>query len=170
VRAADILLAGEARSAGAARRFLNDTLNRWEAARYSDSAVVVLSELVTNAALHARTEIAVRVVLDRSGLRLEVADGSPRPPIARHYSDQATTGRGLALVAALSQEWGVQLGDTGKVVWAVLAVDSRPRPGDLDPDADIDLDAFPDLDSPGPPSPQAPTSLGASAHRARIAA
>jgi anti-sigma regulatory factor (Ser/Thr protein kinase) len=53
---------------------------------------LVLSELVTNAALHARTQIDVRVILDRHGLSLDVADGSTRTPIARHHCDQATTG------------------------------------------------------------------------------
>lgn len=118
---AEVSVAAEPRSASVVRRFLRDTLTNWDASAYSDAAELVLTELVTNAVLHAKTDIVVRVDLGRGGLRLEVMDRSPRQPIARHYSSEATTGRGLALVDAVAERWGVQPDGDGKMVWAELA-------------------------------------------------
>ena len=118
---AEVAVAADPRSAGVARRFLRETLAGWDAAFYTDAAELVLTELVTNAVLHAKTDIVVRVDLARGGLRLEVIDRSPRQPIARHYSPEATTGRGLGLVDAVAKRWGVQPDRDGKTVWAELA-------------------------------------------------
>jgi anti-sigma regulatory factor (Ser/Thr protein kinase) len=120
VRTAELALPPEARSAGIARRFLSATLASWDADGYSDTGSLLLSELVTNAALHAGTEILVRVCLTSTGLRLEVADRSDRRPVIRHYSAQATTGRGLGMVDSLAERWGVVPEATGKTVWAEL--------------------------------------------------
>lgn len=139
-----MVLAGEARSAYLARRFLAQTLDLWGAPGYADTAALVLSELVANAALHAKTEICVRVHLDSQGLRLEVSDGSSRRPMPRHYSAEATTGRGLGLVGALTQRWGVEGDGEGKIVWAELVSDREPA--QLSPQDEVDLSSFPDLD------------------------
>ena len=120
MRAAELLLAGEARDASTARRFLQSTLTSWDAEAHEEAAVLLLSELVANAALHARTAVTVRLELEGRTLRLEVTDGSTRQPAVRHYGPRATTGRGLGLVVALAQRWGVQPGETGKTVWAEL--------------------------------------------------
>jgi anti-sigma regulatory factor (Ser/Thr protein kinase) len=124
---AEVCVTAQSRSAGVARRFLRDTLAGWDAAIYSDTAELVLTELVTNAILHAKTDIVVRVELGADGLRLEVADHSPRQPIVRHYSQEATTGRGLGLVEALTERWGVQPAPSGKTVWAELSADQAAR-------------------------------------------
>jgi anti-sigma regulatory factor (Ser/Thr protein kinase) len=121
VATAEVWVTAEPRSAGVARRFLRQTLNDWDASAYADVAELVLTELVTNAILHAKTDIVVRIDLGVRGLRLEVMDRSPRQPITRHYSLDATTGRGLGLVDALTQRWGVQPDVEGKTVWAELA-------------------------------------------------
>ncbi len=68
---------------------------------------------------------------------MEVQDGSRRLPRQRHYGLTATTGRGLALVDALTQAWGAEPGAAGKTVWCVL----RGETGEPD-DGDVDLDAF----------------------------
>ncbi|MDP9075612.1 MAG: ATP-binding protein [Actinomycetota bacterium] len=154
MRTAELSLAPEARSAGVARRFLYETLTGWGAETYGDPGALLLSELVTNAALHARTIIQVRVCLTSTGLRLEVMDGSERHPIVRHYSTQATTGRGLGMVDFLAQRWGVLPQANGKTVWAEL-VDNETR-GRTGPEFDstVDLDDFPDLeDEPSEPAP-----------------
>jgi anti-sigma regulatory factor (Ser/Thr protein kinase) len=135
VPTAEVHVTAEYRSAGVARRFLRATLDDWDAAGFTDNAELILTELVTNAILHAKTEIVIRVDLGARALRLEVADGSPRQPIARHYSAEATTGRGLGLVDALAERWGVQPGADGKTVWAELALDQPARQGSPETDA-----------------------------------
>jgi anti-sigma regulatory factor (Ser/Thr protein kinase) len=147
VPAAEVLLLGEARSAGEARRFLAATLSGWNAPEYGDIAPLLLSELVSNAALHARTNMSVRIELNDGCLRMEVTDLSPRQPVVRHYSTEATTGRGLGLVDALAQRWGVRAQPGGgKTVWAEMVPDPAPlRRFDQD---HVDLGAYPDLDDP----------------------
>lgn len=88
-----------------------------------EAASLVVSELVTNAVLHARTAIGVAIqVLEGGGVRLEVSDDSPALPRQRRYSQDSSTGRGLVLVEALSGRWGVARWEdaTGKTVWAEL--------------------------------------------------
>lgn len=79
-------------------------------------AILVLSELATNAVLHAGAHFGVRLIYDRRSVRIEVQDSSTVLPA---MSDGSTmSGRGLRIVAALSVSWGYELTDNGKVVWA----------------------------------------------------
>jgi anti-sigma regulatory factor (Ser/Thr protein kinase) len=150
VPAAELALPGEARSAGLARRFLMSTLTGWDNVPDVNDAALLLSELVTNAALHAKTDIVVRVELNADYLRLSVTDGSPRQPVVRHYSDQSTTGRGLALVSAMALRWGINANPDGsKTVWADLATANRGGRGSR-PDVVADLSSFPDLEDAPP--------------------
>lgn len=105
-------------SVGAARRWLADTLASWDLLGVDYDISVVLSELVTNAVLHAGTDLTVRASYEDGAVHLEVEDSSPALPIARSRSPSATTGRGLLLVEALTSSWGCQRIGTGKVVWA----------------------------------------------------
>ncbi|HEY0134205.1 MAG TPA: ATP-binding protein [Nannocystis sp.] len=118
-------------SARAARRFLRDFLKRCGRIDLADDAELALSEVVTNAVLHAHTPIDVALSLDRDGaLRAEVFDRNPSLPAQRHYAEQATTGRGMQLIAALTAECGVEAGDPdGKVVWFIVRGDSSRSPG-----------------------------------------
>ena len=111
----------EARSAEAARRLVRDALAPCPP-QLVDSASLVVSELVTNAVLHARTEITVVLeLLDDGSVRLEVSDQSSELPQRRRYSEESGTGRGLVLVDALSSGWGVESrAEDGKTVWAEL--------------------------------------------------
>lgn len=125
---AEISLAASVGSAGVARRFLAVTLSGWRVVAYREDAILLLSELVANSALHAKTEIGVRIELKPDCLRLSVTDGSPREPVLRHYSDQSTTGRGLTLVTALARRWGVDPNPGGgKTVWAEVGVEGFRR-------------------------------------------
>lgn len=84
-----------------------------------------VTELAANAVVHARSPFRVRLELDGRRLRLEVEDASPEPPREMHAAPEATAGRGVALVAALSRRTGVERGETpGKRVWAELDVSS----------------------------------------------
>lgn len=76
-----------------------------------------MSEMVTNAVLHARSESELALILDRPRLRVEVSDDSDRSPVRKHYAEDAGTGRGLMILEHLSSEWGVDTRGGGKVVW-----------------------------------------------------
>jgi hypothetical protein len=79
-----------------------------------------VSELVTNASVHAHTAITVTVAVTSSGhVRIEVADDSPSLPEPRTAGAMTTTGRGLLLLSAYG-DWGIAApphGMTGKTVW-----------------------------------------------------
>ena len=162
---AEVTLPGDPRSAGAARQFLSVTLESWGDDDYEFAAVLLLSELVTNAVLHARTEIVVRLTRLDDALRMEVGDGSTRAPLTRHYSAEATTGRGLALVDSLAREWGVEVAHDGKVVWCVIDGPAvAADPGDNLVYADLDdLDDFDEDDVTGTMSPPPAPQLGSQA-------
>ena len=160
-------------SVPAARRFVTDCLEQWDQEPVVWTVQLLLSELATNAVLHAGGDgFTVGVeVLPEGAVRLTVADDSPRPPRLRDYGTGATTGRGVALVDELARGWGVEprsAGATGgKVVWCeVVPEPRRLRVVEDDDEAD---DAAPDLDSfLGPDDAAAPTAQ----HRsdARVAA
>jgi PAS domain S-box-containing protein len=110
------------RSAGVGRRFVRDLLEQAGRASWSDAATLAVSELVTNAVLHAHSEVELAVVTAPDHVRIEVRDDNPVLPAARSYDDHATTGRGLELVATVSQAHGVEsLGSAGKVVWCCIS-------------------------------------------------
>jgi anti-sigma regulatory factor (Ser/Thr protein kinase) len=88
-----------------------------------DRAVLVANELVTNAVVHARTEIRVRLELRGGRLHIAVRDGSPGLLRVVAPDWQAEGGRGLRLVEQLARAWGVNRHpDGGKVVWCVLSL------------------------------------------------
>lgn len=134
-------------SARDARRFLRAFLveHGVDEEVIGEGAELALSEVVTNAVLHAHTPFDVALALDDVGrLRVEVRDGSPQLPVQRGYAEQATTGRGMDLVAAFTQECGVDLdGPRGKTIWFVVdpahAADERSD-RDLLEAWDLDLD------------------------------
>jgi anti-sigma regulatory factor (Ser/Thr protein kinase) len=107
-------------SAARAREFVDRTLGEWGCDALVDAARLLVSELVTNAVLHARTDFELVVRLHRGGVRVEVSDGSSSAPVVRHYEDEAMTGRGLALVDELASRWGVDERPHGKAVWFEL--------------------------------------------------
>ena len=93
-------------SAGEARRLLREVLSETGAGDWVDNAQVAVSELVTNALVHAGTPIRLHVQARRDGLRVEVADGSPHLPRQRAYAATSGTGRGLHLLEELVDSWG----------------------------------------------------------------
>jgi anti-sigma regulatory factor (Ser/Thr protein kinase) len=86
-------------------------------------AVLLVSELVTNALLHARSAPSVEVTYGVGVIRCDVIDNSPLVPRRRHYANDAVTGRGIALVEALAARWGSERDGVGKRVWFELDVD-----------------------------------------------
>ena len=89
-----------------------------------DDVVLVISELVGNAIVHSETDTDLDVAWDIEGntVIVRVKDDSDMSPTPRDAADDATSGRGLAIVAALSAEWGVQRAKHGKLVWAKVPV------------------------------------------------
>jgi PAS domain S-box-containing protein len=120
-----VRLPGVPRSVGIARRFVADFLARVNRPEWQEAAIWVTSLLVTNAVLHAHTSVELIIQVFDDHARIEVRDFSTTPPSPRSYSSQATTGRGLELVAAAALAYGAEhLGDGGKVVWCTVG-DSR---------------------------------------------
>lgn len=101
-----------------------------------DDAELAVSELVTNAVLHGRAPITVVLRLSDGTLRVAVADGSPVSPSFSMLDPTAVTGRGLMLISATADTWGVDPLPGGKSVWFELSVDGR------DGEADVDVDAL----------------------------
>jgi anti-sigma regulatory factor (Ser/Thr protein kinase) len=112
-------------SVGRARRFVRTTLEDWELDQAVELATLLVSELATNAVLHARTAYAVEVTRGAADVRVEVFDGSAVAPRQRANSASAATGRGVALIDRLATSWGTQpAGQQGfaKSVWFTVTL------------------------------------------------
>lgn len=105
------------RSAAEARGFVEQRLSSTWAASLSETTLLLTSEIVTNAILHAGTmvEVAIRVLTDR--VRVEVWDSGGGSPSRRAAAPEDASGRGLSLVEALSSAWGVRGAGRRKCVW-----------------------------------------------------
>ena len=114
-------------SARHARQFVHDAI---EGSSPVDGMLSVLvSELASNAILHAKTDFTVRVRDDADVLRVEVTDFSAVAPTKKDYGPDAITGRGLQLVESVADRWGVELLADGKTVWFELdRVDAGATP------------------------------------------
>ncbi|WP_217141640.1 SpoIIE family protein phosphatase [Streptomyces sp. AC627_RSS907] len=115
-------------SVASARRFVRTALDD-VAADLMDTAQLLVSELVTNAVLHARTEVEVTVSRPEGRVRVRVGDRRPsRGLVPQHCPPYAGTGQGLSLVEQLASRCGVDSGDEGKTVWFELWPDGPPPP------------------------------------------
>jgi anti-sigma regulatory factor (Ser/Thr protein kinase) len=108
-------------SASSARRFVAAALRRWECADdLVDLALLLTSELVTNAYRHAGTETRVTVGVDGDRVRVEVRDIGSGEPELRPHDTSRVDGRGLQIVDALAERWGYESNDGGTSVWFEL--------------------------------------------------
>jgi anti-sigma regulatory factor (Ser/Thr protein kinase) len=96
--------------------------------RLREVALLLTSEVVTNAVIHARTEIRVSVDVRPSALRIEVSDGYPEMPPAVRQSRDSSGGRGLLMVERLASSWGVDVSSTGKTIWFEMVDTERRKP------------------------------------------
>jgi len=105
-----------------ARQATRDALVTWRLAYLEETAVLLVSELVTNAVRHARGSDPITLELQAAGtwLRIEVQDADPRWPRPRTPAEFDGSGFGFVLVDALAGKWGVRETATGKAVWAEL--------------------------------------------------
>ena len=115
----------DAQSARAARRFVTQALSDYDdEGDLTDTVTLLVSELVTNAVIHAGSDVEVVVRLTATAARIEVTDTSASAIAPRDAAADEDSGRGLALVETLAQRWGVRPApDGGKTVWFEV---SRP--------------------------------------------
>ncbi len=105
-------------SVPAARRFVRDQMIDSDTVADVDTASLLVTEIVTNAILHAMAPMTLRVEIGADVVRIEVRDGSQLPPRVHAFSPTAATGRGLRLLESLAVRWGVRPEPAGgKVVW-----------------------------------------------------
>lgn len=116
-----------ARSVSRARTLLTEQASSWKLPPdLTDTAVLLLSELMTNAYRHAKAspgrELRARCVLTEDRLRISVTDANDTLPAPRRASPEDESGRGLALVAMLADAWDAELREcgVGKTVWFEL--------------------------------------------------
>jgi two-component sensor histidine kinase len=105
-----------------ARHVTLEILRGWDAGHDPDDAALLISELVSNVVDHAGSETTLTLELALAGewLRLSVADGSAIRPVVRELRQEEPRGRGLQLVEAIAQRWGVEDHHGGKRVWFEL--------------------------------------------------
>jgi len=124
-------------AAAAARTVVADAIRAWHIPVDPDVAVLLASELVTNAVTHgapaSATFILLTIASDAAGLRVAVHDGSADLPVLENEDPaEAETGRGLLLVTSLSAEWGFYRTPAGKAVYFTLAFPCEGRPAAAD--------------------------------------
>jgi anti-sigma regulatory factor (Ser/Thr protein kinase) len=109
---------------GQVRRIISAQLRYWHLDPLIDQATLGVTELLTNVHQHAQPDklctVDIELLLER--LTVSVSDHDPRLPKLTHARPFDTCGRGLALIAAVSESWGVRpRGDTGKSIWFTLS-------------------------------------------------
>jgi anti-sigma regulatory factor (Ser/Thr protein kinase) len=87
-----------------------------------DRVLLLTSEVVTNAILHARTPLRLTAIVEAGQVVVRVYDTLRTPPRRRAYRADASTGRGMHLVEALADRWGVDETSAGKCVWFAVAI------------------------------------------------
>jgi anti-sigma regulatory factor (Ser/Thr protein kinase) len=114
-------------SPGRARARLRSFIEENDLSDEPEVALLILSELVTNAVMHGATPIQVVVSGEPGKLRIDVTDGGTHAPGPEPYFADAdqTGGRGLHIVNALSHQWGTTIHEHGKSVWAEVTENGR---------------------------------------------
>src|SRR4051794_7926760 len=114
-------------SAGLAREFVRDLLAAWDCDGHEDVALLLTSELVSNAVRHAASRLGLDVCAEPEIdlVRIEVRDADERLPVVRAPEPDADGGRGMFLVEALARRWGAEPERGGKVVWFELGAAPR---------------------------------------------
>jgi PAS domain S-box-containing protein len=114
-------------SVAASRRHVRAFLEDVGRTDLLEPALLLVSEVVTNALLHAGTEVDLSGRLEGDGVRLEVGDGSTHLPARRRYAPTSGTGRGLLMLESMVDDWGVTRREGGKTVWFVISAHEDDR-------------------------------------------
>ncbi|HUP85667.1 MAG TPA: ATP-binding protein [Acidimicrobiales bacterium] len=112
---------GELQSARAARRFAAEVLASWECDAVEDAVLLLVSELVTNAVIHAHSDVEIVLRLHPRRVRVEVIDAAAEYVHRRDATSDEQSGRGMALTEALASAWGIDTLVAGKSVWFEVA-------------------------------------------------
>ena len=102
---------------GRARRFLLEAGCSEHATALLEAAVLLVSEMVTNAVRYGGPPLVVELDCDEVSLQVRVRDGGEELPVPRVAAEDDEDGRGMQLVELLSDEWGVEPAADGKTVW-----------------------------------------------------
>jgi anti-sigma regulatory factor (Ser/Thr protein kinase) len=122
-----VTLAAEPAAAGSARSQVQATIQAWEIPVDASIAVLLTSELVTNAIRHEKGDTITLVIACAYGqLHVDVHDTSRTLPVPMDGSPDAEAGRGLVIVASLCSSWGHYRTPTGKAVYFTLAFQDGP--------------------------------------------
>ncbi|EDY44782.1 ATP-binding protein [Streptomyces sp. SPB074] len=115
---------------GQVRRIVSAQLRYWHLDTLIDQATLGVTELLANVHRHAKSDktCSVEIAFVLGVLTVSVRDRDPKLPELRRVPDTETCGRGLALVAAVSESWGVRPDERGKVVWFTLAAAEQAAP------------------------------------------
>jgi MEDS: MEthanogen/methylotroph, DcmR Sensory domain len=108
----------------AARNFALEMLEPWRGEQLAADTALVVTELATNAVLHAGSAFSVSLALSGDTIRISVGDTLPLGPTGAAQQMTAASGHGLGVVAAMATRWGVATAPSGKAVWVEL-----PLPG-----------------------------------------
>jgi DNA-binding response OmpR family regulator/serine phosphatase RsbU (regulator of sigma subunit)/anti-sigma regulatory factor (Ser/Thr protein kinase) len=120
---ATLAIADDVRAVHGARAFTTATLRDWElSASLTRDAILLVSEMVTNAIVHGRAPIQLRLRRSRGRLLIEVDDTATAAPRKMRPTADDIHGRGLQLVAMMADQWGTRPTTGGKSVWCVLAL------------------------------------------------
>jgi len=117
----ELTLPPDARSVRVAREATRQGLDHFPS-ECVEIAAAIVSELVSNAIRHGSPPISLHVVPKPSRIKISVTDASSSAPVVKSASPLDQQGRGLEIVEALSDRWGVTTGDAGKSVWCELDV------------------------------------------------
>lgn len=187
-RIATASYAPEPAAAAHARRFVRDTLRSWglpgsegQASSLVDDAVLLTSELVTNAVVHAGTQVSLTCRLGGKAIEVTVRDRHPARSLTAGQPDgeqadpgDRTSGRGLMLPSALATAWGVTYARTAKAVWFRIGLDDYPadaaRASDAPVAGALSLDDGEELlvaESAAPPAEE-PDAIGAEPAAGRL--
>jgi DNA-binding NarL/FixJ family response regulator len=119
-------LPAELRSAGEARRLVRQALDGWTEEERIEDIVLCVSELVTNAVVHAGSSPRVLVHVRPAVIHVEISDDSETHPVVRGAGPQETSGRGMSILSAYSDRWGsLRRSGGGKTVWFEVARGAR---------------------------------------------
>jgi hypothetical protein len=116
--------AGRREDTRAARGFVLGMLGPWRGEQLAADTALVVTELATNAVVHAGSAFSVSLTLSGGAIRISVGDTLPLGPRGADQKLTAAPGHGLGVVAAMATRWGVETVPGGKAVWAEL-----PLPG-----------------------------------------
>lgn len=110
---------GRRESITAARQFARDAV-RERPAETRDAIELMVSELATNCVEHARSDFELAIELSPRAIRVEARDEGPGRPTPRSPAPSEPSGRGLRIVEAMSDDWGVGIGRDEKIVWFTI--------------------------------------------------